>query len=143
MPLLTHKKPNGEERVLQLGDKPLILGRLPESDIPVRDSFISRVHCGLRYENNQYTLKDLGSTNGTYRNGARVFECTLQSGDRIQVGNTTLVFEIDQATGNALLRQVPNMVAATRAPGAAPQPVYNKEVTVAVPRPPGPASDKR
>ncbi len=107
MPTLTHKRPDGSSRVLEFGNKPLVIGRLPESDISVRDSFISRVHCGISCTGNQFTLKDLGSTNGTYRNGARVFECTLATGDKIQVGNTTLVFELIAETGNAELRQVP------------------------------------
>ncbi|HUJ72951.1 MAG TPA: FHA domain-containing protein [Verrucomicrobiae bacterium] len=111
MPLLIHKRPDGTDKSLTFGDKPLIVGRLPESEISVRDAFISRVHCGISHGNSQFTLKDLGSTNGTYRNGARVFECSLATGDKIQVGNTTLVFEIDAKNGNALLRQVPQMVA--------------------------------
>jgi pSer/pThr/pTyr-binding forkhead associated (FHA) protein len=111
MPLLIHRRPDGTEKSLEFGNKPLILGRLPESEITVRDAFISRVHCHISCVNNQFTLKDLGSTNGTYRNGARVFECTLSTGDKIQLGNTTLVFEIDPKAGNAILRQIPQMVA--------------------------------
>jgi hypothetical protein len=98
MPLLIHKRPDGTEKSLEFASKPLIVGRLPESEISVRDAFISRVHCGISYVNGQFTLKDLGSTNGTYRNGA-------------QVGNTTIVFEVDTKSGNAILRQVPQMVA--------------------------------
>src|SRR6202163_2571626 len=107
MPLLIHKRPDGTEKSLEFASKPLIVGRLPESEISVRDAFISRVHCGISFINNQFTLKDLGSTNGTYRNGARVFECSLATGDKIQVGNTTLVFDVDPKNGNALLRQIP------------------------------------
>src|SRR5947209_2984271 len=118
MPSLIHKRPDGQDRTLEFGSKPLIIGRLNESEIPVRDSFISRVHCGISHVNGQFVLKDLGSTNGTYRNGARVFECNLASGDKVQVGNTTLVIEIDPASGNAILRQVPQMVAPARTGGS-------------------------
>jgi pSer/pThr/pTyr-binding forkhead associated (FHA) protein len=114
MPSLIHKRPDGTEKTLEFGSKPLIVGRLRESEIQVHDAFISRVHCGIGYANNQFTLKDLGSTNGTYRNGARVFECNLSSGDKIQVGNTTLIFEIEHASGNGILRQIPQMVAPPR-----------------------------
>ena len=89
MPSLIHKRPDGTDKTLEFSNKPLIVGRLPESEISVRDAFISRVHCGISFASNQFTLKDLGSTNGTYRNGARVFECSLSTGDKIQVGNTT------------------------------------------------------
>ena len=135
MPSLIHKRPDGTDKVLELGTKPLVVGRLPESEIQVRDSFISRVHCAVGYVNNQFTLKDFGSTNGTYRNGARVFECNLVSGDKIQVGNTTLVFEVDPVAGTGILRQVPQMMAPARAVGtSAPLAAAEKQ---AVPVRPG------
>jgi pSer/pThr/pTyr-binding forkhead associated (FHA) protein len=120
MPQLIHRRPDSTEKSIFLSGKPIVVGRLPESDIQVRDSFISRVHCGISWTNNQFTLKDLGSTNGTYRNGARVFECPLASGDKIQVGNTTLLFEVGTADGNAILRQVPTTATAPRTLGALP-----------------------
>ncbi|MGA2604296.1 MAG: FHA domain-containing protein [Verrucomicrobiia bacterium] len=144
MSSLIHKRPDGTEKTLEFGSKPLIVGRLPESEISVRDSFISRVHCGFAYTDNQFTLKDLGSTNGTYRNGARVFECTLASGDKIQVGNTTLVFEIDTKNNNAILRQIPQMVAPPLTVGGPTPPRPDlKQVTAPVnppaARPPSPS----
>lgn len=102
---LIHKRPDGTEKKLKLSDKPLIIGRLPESEIQVRDSFISRIHCSIYYSNQQFQLKDLGSANGTYRNGTRIFECPLTPGDIIQVGNATLAFEIDSISGNGILTQ--------------------------------------
>jgi pSer/pThr/pTyr-binding forkhead associated (FHA) protein len=104
MAVLLYKQSNGAEKVLEAGDAPLVVGRLKESDIPVLDPFISRIHCGIAYQSQQFHLKDLGSANGTYRNGARVFECALAPGDRIQVGNTTLFFEVT-STGSVVLRQ--------------------------------------
>ena len=142
MPMLIHKRPDGTEKTLEFSTKPLIVGRLPESEISVRDSFISCVHCGFSYANNQFSLKDLGSTNGTYRNGARVFECALSSGDKIQVGNTTLVFEIDSKNNNASLRQIPQMVAPPLTVGGSTPPRPDlKQVTAPVnPPAPRPAS---
>jgi len=136
MPLLIHKRPDGTEKSLEFASKPLIVGRLPESEISVRDAFISRVHCGISHVNGQFTLKDLGSTNGTYRNGARVFECTLAAADKIQVGNTTIVFEVDTKNGNAILRQIPQMVApASGAGGSTPPRPDLRQVTVPVKEP--------
>jgi len=133
MPMLIHKRPDGTEKILEFTNKPLIVGRLPESEISVRDSFISRVHCGFTFANDQFSLKDLGSTNGTYRNGARVFECALSSGDKIQVGNTTLVFEIDSKNHNASLRQIPQMVAPPLTVGGSTPPRPDlKQVTAPV-----------
>ncbi len=109
MAILFYKRSDGTEKVLEVGDHPLVIGRLAESDIPVSDSFISRVHCNIFYSNHQFHLKDVGSANGTYRNGARIFECTLSPNDRIQVGNTTLVFEIDSDAGRVILREHPSV----------------------------------
>jgi pSer/pThr/pTyr-binding forkhead associated (FHA) protein len=138
MPSLIHRQPDGTERVLTVGAKPLIIGRLVESEIQIRDSFISRVHAGIGYANNQFTLKDFGSANGTYRNGARVFECPLASGDKIQVGNTTLIFEIESMAGNGILRHAPQMVQPSRTVGGiAPD---NRQMTVPIQVPPAPGS---
>jgi pSer/pThr/pTyr-binding forkhead associated (FHA) protein len=111
--------PDGAERVLPIGDKPLVIGRLPESEIFVRDSFISRVHAGISCINGRFVLKDLGSCNGTYCNGSRVFEGPLKNGDKIQIGNTTLLFEMDSQSGNCSLLQFPQINAAPTGPGGA------------------------
>ena len=114
MPDLIHKRGDGTQKSCVLGEKPLIIGRLPESEIQVRDAFISRVHASINYSNNSFIIKDLGSTNGTYRNGSRVYECNLANGDRIQVGNAALVFEIDATTGNGVLSQAAVLPTAPR-----------------------------
>jgi pSer/pThr/pTyr-binding forkhead associated (FHA) protein len=117
MPALVHQRPDGSTRTLEFTAatngvaKPLIIGRLSASDITVHDTFVSRVHCGINFTSGQFILKDLGSANGTYRNGARVYEAPLEPGDKIQMGNTTLVFELETGTDNAILRQIPHMVA--------------------------------
>jgi len=124
MAVLVFKTFDGTEKVLDAGKQPLVIGRLSESDIPVLDPFISRVHCSIFYHDHQFHLKDLGSANGTYRNGARVFECVLAPNDRIQVGNTTFFFEVT-GTGPVILRQAAPSPAPYRATGpmtARPQP---------------------
>ncbi len=143
MPTLTLKRTDAADRTLEIGAKPLVIGRVAESDIMVRDSFVSRVHAGIGYAESQFTLKDLGSTNGTYRNGARVFQCALGTGDKIQVGNTTLIFETT-AADSAVLQQVPQIVSpASAAPGGVLQRPGLKQITAPVkmpalpPRPPG------
>jgi adenylate cyclase len=114
MPALIHKRADGTQKPCALADKPLVVGRHQESEIQVRDVFISRRHASISHSNNTFILKDLGSTNGTYRNGIRVYECNLASGDKIQIGNAALVFEIDPTTGNAILRHIPPMATAPR-----------------------------
>ncbi len=140
MPSLIYKRPNENDLTFEFGAKPIIIGRVAESNLIVRDSFVSRVHCGIGFADNQFTLKDLGSTNGTYRNGARVFQCNLAAGDKIQVGNTALIFEIDKANGNAILRQAQQIVSPAGPSAPPPRPGGVKQVTIQVPKPaPAPA----
>lgn len=135
MPSLIYKRSGESDQQFEFGSKPIIIGRVAESNIIVRDTFVSRVHCGISLVDGQFTLKDLGSTNGTYRNGARVFQSNLATGDKIQVGNTALVFEIDKDNGNAMLRQAPPAATpAATATSPMPRPGV-KPVTIQIPKP--------
>ncbi len=58
------------------------------------DKFFSRHHCLLEIAPPRCFLRDLGSTNGTFVNGQRVSEVFLQSGDRIQGGQTILQVDV-------------------------------------------------
>jgi serine/threonine-protein kinase len=58
------------------------------------DKFFSRHHCLLEIAPPRCFLRDLGSTNGTFVNGQKVAEAFLQSGDRIQGGQTVLQVEV-------------------------------------------------
>ncbi len=73
----------------------LSVGRLPECDLAVADPNVSRHHAELRRQaDNSWVVVDLGSTNGTKVNGARVTAPRpLEDGDEITVGSTTLKFE--------------------------------------------------
>ena len=67
---------------------------LRRRDIDPRDLLISRKHAQIILQGEQFWLEDLGSTNGTYLNGRRIFErALLQDGDEIRVGNNVLRFE--------------------------------------------------
>ncbi|HEY8711858.1 MAG TPA: FHA domain-containing protein, partial [Thermoanaerobaculia bacterium] len=48
------------------------IGRASECTIPIRDRYLSRKHAEIIAVGNNWVLKDLGSANGTYLNGARV-----------------------------------------------------------------------
>ncbi len=52
------------------------------------DNTVSRKHAMITFENGAYILKDLGSTNGTYVNGAKVTEHKLIPGDIVRIGST-------------------------------------------------------
>ena len=69
------------------------LGREPENEIHIPDLSVSRRHCVFRYEPPaSYVLCDLGSRNGTLRNGVPVSECVLTDGDEITIGSHRFLF---------------------------------------------------
>lgn len=65
---------------------PLIVGRAPTCDLSVADPTISRRHAELVCEEDQVTLRDLGSSNGTFVNGHKVAAATLEVDDLIAFG---------------------------------------------------------
>jgi hypothetical protein len=71
------------------------IGRSRHCDIVLEDSSVSRRHAELRPQGAAWTVEDLGSTNGVRVNGLTVHGAHhLQSGDRIEMGSTEMLFEI-------------------------------------------------
>jgi len=84
-----------------MADDVITLGRESTCTIQLHDSEVSRKHCELRRDAaGNVKLTDLGSSNGTYLNGQAVKETVLQSGDRIQLGRTLLLFSLTQAASD-------------------------------------------
>src|SRR5712671_3962126 len=74
------------------------IGRSARNDLCIPDPFASRVHAEIRNEDDEYFLQDLGSANGTFFNGNVVeTPVTLSRGDRIQIGETEMVFAVGGA----------------------------------------------
>jgi hypothetical protein len=85
----------GGKRIV-VGDSGLTLGRSRSSDVMVDDANVSRAHAEVRAHGSTWVLSDLGSTNGTRLNGRRVTQPeVLGPGDEIEVGTTTLIFDLE------------------------------------------------
>jgi HD-GYP domain-containing protein (c-di-GMP phosphodiesterase class II)/pSer/pThr/pTyr-binding forkhead associated (FHA) protein len=87
---------NGDvEGMLWEGDALLRAGRLATLEIVLDDSSVSRRHAEIRHTPNGWRVRDLGSTNGTHLNGARLgaMEGSLRAHDIIRCGNVTLVVD--------------------------------------------------
>jgi pSer/pThr/pTyr-binding forkhead associated (FHA) protein len=69
------------------------LGRRTSNTIPLDDRMSSGHHAEITKDLNGYTIRDLGSTNGTLVNGEPTTEATLTHGTRIRIGNSLLVFK--------------------------------------------------
>ncbi|OLS02535.1 FHA domain-containing protein [Tissierella creatinophila] len=71
----------------------LKLGRKGDNDIIIKDPFVSKTHFNIIKDENQYFLKDLNSSNGTFLNGERLLDVVkLTNGDRIRIGNIEFLF---------------------------------------------------
>ncbi len=68
------------------------VGRDAGSHLNIPDHLMSRRHCALELSNGCFTLRDLGSSNGTYVNSIPVRERVLAHGDRVRAGDTVLLF---------------------------------------------------
>jgi len=69
--------------------KPVTIGRV-EGTLVVDDSGLSRLHAEFSRVGDDYVVRDMGSTNGTFVNDARVdFVTLLADGDRIRIGTRT------------------------------------------------------
>ncbi len=73
------------------------IGRSKDADCVLRDPNVSRHHAELRRSpQGDWTIADLGSTNGIKINGRRVGSTRLTSGDQVTLGTTTFLFDIEQ-----------------------------------------------
>jgi pSer/pThr/pTyr-binding forkhead associated (FHA) protein len=76
-----------------LGEEVVRAGRHPESDIFLDDITVSRRHVEFTPGNGgTYSLRDVGSLNGTYVNRERIDEVLLSPGDEVQIGKFKLVY---------------------------------------------------
>jgi hypothetical protein len=69
------------------------LGRALDNDIVLPDDKVSRHHGQIGMRLGMLVYTDLGSTNGSFLNGAAVTEIALGPGDVLQVGSSTITVE--------------------------------------------------
>ena len=89
--LIVTRGPNAGARFL-LDDDFTSAGRHPDSDIFLDDVTVSRRHAEFYRQGARFTVRDVGSLNGTYVNRERIDEAGLSGGDEVQIGKFRLVF---------------------------------------------------
>jgi adenylate cyclase len=72
-----------------------VVGRAPTSDIPIIDPTISRRHAEIECRDGVVSVRDLGSSNGTFLNGVRVDAGPVATGDVVTFGK--VAFRLQQA----------------------------------------------
>jgi pSer/pThr/pTyr-binding forkhead associated (FHA) protein len=89
--LVVRRGPNAGARFL-LDHDVTTSGRHPDSDIFLDDVTVSRRHAEFHRGGTGFTVRDVGSLNGTYVNRERVESSSLNNGDEVQIGKFRLVF---------------------------------------------------
>ena len=89
--LVVRRGPNAGARFL-LDHDVTTSGRHPDSDIFLDDVTVSRRHAEFHRGSGGFTVRDVGSLNGTYVNRERVEAANLHNGDEVQIGKFRLVF---------------------------------------------------
>lgn len=88
-------KADGSRREFALRDGATVVGRKNSCDLRIPLTSVSRQHCEFRIEDGAVLLRDLGSSNGTFHNGARVQEAELAPGDEVVVGPVNFRLTVD------------------------------------------------
>src|SRR6058998_190715 len=105
---------SGEQSIdLQLGRK-LVVGRAVTSDVHIYDPTISRRHAEIVLTENGVRVTDLGSSNGTFLNGAKITEAEAGANDVVTFGK--VAFRVREVTAPAPRPQVVPPPADLKAP---------------------------
>jgi DNA-binding CsgD family transcriptional regulator len=86
-------KPSGRE-LISLGGERVTVGKSSTNLVSLdHDSTVSRVHAVIENLGFAWSIRDVGSRNGTYVNGEKISaERVLRSGDELRIGKSRLVF---------------------------------------------------
>jgi ABC transport system ATP-binding/permease protein len=94
---LAKTEPTGSHGLQLRGRETLSIGREATNDLVIDHPAVSRFHAQIKLQQGQYTLYDLGSTNGTFINGQLIAgHHVLKIGDNIRIGSTQLIFNPDE-----------------------------------------------
>ncbi|HEY0882847.1 MAG TPA: sigma 54-interacting transcriptional regulator [Archangium sp.] len=71
----------------------LRIGKAPDNDVVLDHPTVSRNHLNVRRQGDTFVVQDLGSTNGTFIDGAQIKEGFLRAGALLEVGDVQLRFQ--------------------------------------------------
>lgn len=92
---LTIRSPQTPQKVFRIEKQVVNIGRQLSNDIIVEDKRVSRYHAQIKYQaDGQFTIFDLGSTNGITVNGVpHLRQHLLRTGDRFTIGSYDFYYE--------------------------------------------------
>ncbi len=93
-----------EGETFELGEDRFTVGRQEGNDLRLTGLEVSRRHCEIhRGDGGRFTLRDLGSSHGTFINGRPVREKELLHSDLVTVGTSVLLFLLDDPSSDSPL----------------------------------------
>jgi len=128
---------NGEQQTVPLPREHTLIGRLDDCQIRIPIADVSRKHCEVIVKDGSISIKDLGSSNGTYVNQERVDSIPLSAGDLVSVGGLVFVVCVNGEPGDIDaevmyedgLPDEPVKVISRAAPVLAPKPVAASNIS--------------
>jgi len=76
---------------IKLGDGPVTLGRADDSTLVLTDDYASTRHARISLRGSEWYVEDLGSTNGTYLDRAKVTTAVrVPMGTPVRIGKTVI-----------------------------------------------------
>ena len=100
----------GEQSIDLQPGRIVVVGRAVTSDVPIYDPTISRRHAEVSLADGGVKVKDVGSSNGTFLNGARITEAIAAENDVITFGK--VAFRVKEVSAPAARPQVVPSVSA-------------------------------
>lgn len=91
---------SGQQQPVPLSRERTTIGRLDDCHIRIPVAGVSRRHCEIVVEGDSITIKDLGSSNGTYVNQDRVDSIPVSAGDLLSVGGLVFVVSVNGEPGD-------------------------------------------
>ncbi len=88
-------KPQGGQKSVSLHRGTYTIGRQEGVTIQIPLPGVSREHCEIKVSSEQITVRDLGSSNGTFKNHERVTEAELGAGDYLGVGEIVMGVQVN------------------------------------------------
>src|SRR3954454_18824134 len=92
MAYLVLNTPTSEPQRIKLTGDNVLVGRAIGCDLWIDDIKLSRQHCRIEHDGEEWLLIDLNSTNGTLVNGQWINEVVLHEGDLFEAGRATIEF---------------------------------------------------
>lgn len=82
------------EAVRQFQHSQIVIGRNADVQLELNDESVALLHAMIEDRDGEYFISDLGSQSGTFKNGQRLLEDVLNSGDELKIGPFRIQFYV-------------------------------------------------